>query len=352
VFAAWTFALMKCSGLPCNLRQPSLPIGKGALLKKPDFPSNEASRLETLHALNILDTPPEERFDRLTRLARRMFHVPIALVTLVDANRQWFKSCVGLDVRETPREVSFCGHAILDDTIMMVPNALADARFADNPSVTGEPHVRFYAGCPLKAPNGARLGTLCIVDRKSRVLDAEDLTALRDLAAIVEDELAALHIAMQDELTKIANRRGFLLTAQQSLALCVRHGLPASLVFLDLDGFKAINDTWGHAEGDLALLTFADQLQKSFRESDIFARLGGDEFAVFLANVTSAQAELIFARFAEELQKRTEDAARGYVIRYSHGIVEFRPDEHDTIDDLLAEGDALMYELKRGHRRA
>jgi diguanylate cyclase (GGDEF)-like protein len=321
-------------------------------LKKPDFPSNEASRLETLHALNILDTPPEERFDRLTRLARRMFHVPIALVTLIDANRQWFKSSAGLEARETPRDISFCGHAILEDGIMMVPNALADSRFADNPQVTGEPHVRFYAGCPLQAPNGARLGTLCIIDRKSRVLDTEDLTALRDLAAIAEDELAALQMAMQDELTKIANRRGFLLTAQQSLALCVRHGLPASLVFLDLDGFKTINDTWGHAEGDLALLTFSDQLQKSFRESDIFARLGGDEFAVFLANVTAGQAELIFARFAEELQKRTQDAARGYDIHYSHGIVEFKPARHETIDDLIAEADALMYELKRARPRA
>ena len=321
-------------------------------MQKPEIPFNEASRLETLLALSILDTPPEERFDRLTRLARRMFHVPIALVTLVDANRQWFKSSAGLQATETPRDVSFCGHTILEEGVMVVPNALVDCRFADNPLVTGDPHIRFYAGCPLKAPNGANLGTLCIIDRKSRALDSDDVSALRDLAAIVEDELAALQMAMQDELTKIANRRGFLQTAQQGLALCVRHGLPASLVFLDLDGFKAINDTWGHAEGDLALLTFADQLQKSFRESDIFARLGGDEFAVFLANVSAPQAELIFARFAEELQKRTADAARGYNIRYSTGVVEFKPGKHEAISDLIAEGDTLMYELKRALARA
>jgi diguanylate cyclase (GGDEF)-like protein len=319
-------------------------------LKKPEIPSNEVSRLEALHSLNILDTPPEERFDRVTRLAQHMFRVPMALVTLIDANRQWFKSTAGIEGRETPRDTSFCAHAIHDDAVMVVPNALADPRFADNPNVTGEPHVRFYAGCPLKAPGGARLGTLCIIDRKPRVLDAEDLAALRDLAAIVEDELAALQMAMQDELTKIANRRGFLLTAQQSLALCVRHGLPASLVFLDLDGFKAINDTWGHAEGDLALLTFADQLQKTFRESDIFARIGGDEFAVFLANVTREQAELIFFRFTEELKKRTQEAARGYDIRYSPGIIEYQPGKHGSVDELLAEGDALMYEIKRRRR--
>jgi diguanylate cyclase (GGDEF)-like protein len=321
-------------------------------LKKPDIPSNEVSRLEALHSLNILDTPPEERFDRVTRLARHMFQVPMALVTLIDANRQWFKSAQGIDARETPRDTSFCAHAIHDNGIMVVPNALTDARFADNPNVTGEPHVRFYAGCPLKAPNGARLGTLCIIDRKPRAPDSEDLAALRDLAAIVEDELAALQMAMQDELTRIANRRGFLLTAQQSMALCIRQGLPASLVFLDLDGFKAINDTWGHAEGDLALLTFADQLQKTFRESDIFGRLGGDEFAVFLANVTGEQARMIFGRFAEELRKRTLDAARGYEIRYSPGIVEYQPGKHHSIDDLLTESDALMYEIKRVRHRA
>lgn len=321
-------------------------------MKKPDIPPNETSRLETLHALNILDTPPEERFDRVTRLAQRMFKVPIALVTLVDANRQWFKSCIGLEVRETPRDISFCSHAINEDGIMVVSNAQADPRFAGHPAVTGEPHVRFYAGCPLQAPNGLKLGTLCIVDRKARTLDAEDLAALRDLAAIVEDELAALQMAMQDELTKIPNRRGFMLTAQQSLALCARHDLPASLVFLDLDAFKAINDTWGHAEGDLALLTFADQLQKTFRESDIFGRLGGDEFAVFLANVTGEQAGLIFGRFAEELQKRTREAARGYDIHYSPGIVEYQAGKHGTIEDLLVESDALMYEIKRVRRRA
>jgi diguanylate cyclase (GGDEF)-like protein len=175
---------------------------------------------------------------------------------------------------------------------------------------------------------------------------------LRDLASIVEDEFAAMQIAMQDDLTRISNRRGFLLTAQQSLALCMRHDMPASLVYIDLDGFKAINDTWGRAEGDLALLIFADQLQKSFRESDIFARIGGDEFAVFLANVTGDQARMIFARFTEELKKHTLDAARGYDLRFSHGIIEFQPGKHDSIADLLAHGDSLMYELKRVRRRA
>lgn len=316
-------------------------------MKKPDFPPNEASRLETLHALNILDTPPEEGFDRVTRLAQRLFRVPMAFVSMIDTHRHWFKSAAGAEPAETPRDLSFCAHAILGDDVMIVPDTQRDPRFADHPAVTGAPHIRFYAGCPLTMPNGARLGTLCIVDVASRDFDAEDRAALRDLAAIVEHELLARQLALQDELTKIANRRGFRQAAQQCLALCVRHGMPASLVFLDLDGFKAINDTWGHAEGDLALMTFADQLQKSFRASDIFARIGGDEFAVLFVNVTAAQAERIFMRFGDELRKHTQEAARGYEIRYSHGIVEFEPGKHGSIDALLAEGDALMYALKK-----
>lgn len=316
-------------------------------MKKPDFPPNEASRLETLHALNILDTPPEAGFDRITRLALRLFHVPTAYVSLIDTHRQWYKSAAGADLGETSRDLSFCAHAILGETIMIVPDAQRDPRFADHPLVTGAPHIRFYAGCPLTMPNGARLGTLCIVDFIARDFDDDDQATLRELAAIVEDGLAARQLALQDDLTKITNRRGFKLTAQQALALCVRHGMPASLVFLDLDDFKAINDTWGHAEGDLALLTFADELQKTFRASDIFARLGGDEFVVLLVNVTAGQAERIFMRFNDGLHRRTQEAARGYEIRYSHGIVEFTPGRHDSIDALLAEGDALMYALKK-----
>jgi len=119
-------------------------------VKTPEYPDNESSRLDTLHALNILDTSHEERFDRLTRLAKRVLGVPIALVSLVDTNRQWFKSKQGLEATETPRDISFCGHAILGDEILVIEDATRDERFHDNPLVTGEPGIRFYAGYPLE----------------------------------------------------------------------------------------------------------------------------------------------------------------------------------------------------------
>jgi len=157
----------------------------------PAIPVEEARRLQALHQLKILDTTPEERFDRITRLAARFFGVPIALVSLVDHDRQWFKSRNGLQVAQTSREVSFCGHAILQDETLVVPDALADDRFADNPLVLSEPRLRFYAGHPIVALDGSPIGTLCLIDHTPRLFGATQIKALRDMAALVERELHA-----------------------------------------------------------------------------------------------------------------------------------------------------------------
>ena len=137
-------------------------------MKSPSAPQDEQIRLDTLHSFNILDTEHEERFDRLTRMAKRLFGVPIALVSLVDESRQWFKSCFGLSISETSRDISFCGHTILGNDMFIIPDTSLDERFADNPLVLNEPYIRFYAGYPLIAPNGSKLGTLCIIDTKPR----------------------------------------------------------------------------------------------------------------------------------------------------------------------------------------
>src|SRR5437763_23683 len=147
---------------------------------------DEATRLIALRALNLLDTPAEERFDRITRTAMRTFDVPIVLISLVDADRQWFKSCQGLALTETPRSISFCGHAILQDQALIIRDALLDPRFSDNPLVTGDLHMRFYAGQALSVLNGSRVGTLCLIDRRPRDFSADDCHALRDLAYWVE----------------------------------------------------------------------------------------------------------------------------------------------------------------------
>ncbi|GAC1336898.1 MAG: hypothetical protein NVSMB14_04440 [Isosphaeraceae bacterium] len=170
------------------------------------IPADESGRLAELHALGLLDTPSEERFDRITRLLALALKVPMAYLTLLDADRQWFKSSCGLNRSETARSISFCGHAVLSDEALVVTDAAEDERFRDNPLVTGDPHIRFYAGHPLHGPGGHKVGTLCIADKRPRTLEGDDLEMLREMARIVERELGLVEaVQLQQEL--IVRRR-------------------------------------------------------------------------------------------------------------------------------------------------
>ncbi len=152
-------------------------------------PPDEGQRLLALRELAILDTPSEERFDRLTRIASAALNVPIALVSLVDEDRQWFKSCYGMSVRETPRDAAFCAHVVHLREELVVPDALRDDRFADNPLVVEDPRIRFYAGAPLILGNGRCIGTLCVLDTRPRLLNPSDLVTLRDLRDLALQEI-------------------------------------------------------------------------------------------------------------------------------------------------------------------
>ncbi len=158
-------------------------------MEKPLLPPNEVDRLQALRQLLILDTPPEERFDRIVAFAASELDMPIVLLSLIDEHRQWFKARIGLDVCETDRGVSFCGHAILQDETMMVPDVALDRRFFDNPLVVGAPHIKFYAGAQLKLPSGETIGTLCLIDRVPRQLDEIDLAILSSLRDLALEEL-------------------------------------------------------------------------------------------------------------------------------------------------------------------
>jgi diguanylate cyclase (GGDEF)-like protein len=309
---------------------------------EPPKPLDETVRLMSLHSLRILDTQPEERFDRITRMAQRMFGVEICLVSLVDANRQWFKSKQGLNACETSREISFCGHAILDEEIFIVEDSLTDPRFVDNPLVTDDPNIRFYAGCPIHGPNRQRIGTLCLIDSKPGSLSDDDKEMLRDFAKLVEDELALLSQTSVDDLTGVSNRLGFNTIARHLLSLCRRTNTGAELVYFDLDGFKEVNDSFGHAAGDELLKQFAKLLTKCFRGTDVIARLGGDEFAVLMTGTDQSSSPL--ERLATIT--RRESAHLQGNLSWSAGRVAFDPERHETLESMLAEADSKMYEKK------
>ncbi|HEA17903.1 MAG TPA: sensor domain-containing diguanylate cyclase [Pseudoalteromonas prydzensis] len=314
-------------------------------MDKPLFPDNEEARLAALRALNILDTQSEESLDRVTRLAKYLFAVPISLISLIDEDRQWFKSCIGLDVKETPRDISFCGHAILDDNPLVICDALTDPRFADNPLVLNTPKIRFYAGYPIKL-EGMCIGTLCIIDSKSREFASEDIQALKDLALIAQRELSIMQLATRDELTNIPNRRGFSLMAERYLDLCMRQQLNAIVIFIDLDSFKPINDEYGHAEGDRVLHLFASVISASCRKSDLFGRFGGDEFVLMLTQTTLRECQLLISRIEERASKLSESLPNLVTFSFSFGIAEFDPQHPLELEALLQIADADMYKNK------
>ncbi len=319
-------------------------------MQAPPTPIDETHRLRALTTLCILDTMPEDRFDRITRLACRAFNVPIALVTLIDRDRQWFKSRQGLESRETSRQISFCGHTIIQEGPLHVPDALLDPRFADNPLVIGVPMIRFYAGQAVRGPDGSRIGTLCIIDRQPRHMSAEDLTLLGDLAAMIDREFSLVARASTDELTSLANRRGFTEVAMHVLALCRRNRQSAVVIGIDINHFKCINDNHGHEAGDAVLRMFGKLLFANFRSSDVVARFGGDEFAILCGGMTSDEVWVSLERL------RIEFAASALVQNYpglswSAGLADFNPASTETIEDLLRTSDARMYDAKMASRQ-
>jgi diguanylate cyclase (GGDEF)-like protein/PAS domain S-box-containing protein len=475
-------------------------------------PTNEAQRLATLLCLRILDTPREERFDRITRLVAAHFNVPIAAINLIDAERQWSKSEIGLGSSELPRSISFCAHVILADDLILVPDAAASTPFADNPLVTGAPHLRFYAGVPLRSAEGYSIGTLCIADYQPRTLSATEIAHLHDFAAWAEGELSrqqlseallrqqesedalrlsearyaavlaslsegivvqdadssirscnasaarilglstdqlmgrtsidprwrAIHedgspfpgeehpsmvalrtgeaqeqvvmgvykpdgslswiivnahplhlmdgtaahgvacsfvditqqkqhehqlaahqrelehdnaalavLAATDGMTGVANKRSLLERLTVELQRAHQSGTPLSLVLLDVDHFKAFNDSFGHQAGDAVLIQVARLLALSVRSSDLVARYGGEEFALVLPHTDGDGA----LRLAERCRTAIAQATFAHrSITASFGIVTLPDGRQASPDELIARADAALYHAKSAGR--
>ena len=321
------------------------------------IPGNEIERLATLEDFRILDTEPDRRFDNLVEIATAHFGTPIALVSLVDADRQWFKAKVGLGATHTPRKMAFCTHAIADpENVFVVEDATLDHRFQANPLVTGDPNIRFYAGAPIVADDGAALGTVCLIDRKPRKFGAEDREMLARLADNARS-LMELHrrnsvlreAADRDPLTGLLNRRGIDREIERAMGAAMA-GENCGLLYLDLDKFKQVNDTFGHESGDALLRETARRLQSAVRHDDLVARVGGDEFVILLVHpVDQAVLEMVSARVlracADPVMMHDAEVALGVSIGAAQA-----PRDAVLPRDLLRAADRAMFDAKRAGR--
>lgn len=312
---------------------------------------DEEGRIAALDRLAVLDTAPEEPFEKIVNLVRTVLGVPIATVTLVDRDRQWFKARRGLDASETPRSISFCTHTIQERGPLIVTDALEDPRFADSSLVRGYPHIRSYAGIPLRTPDGYNVGALCAIDTQPRTFSAAEIAILTNFAHIVSNELELRLIAQRDHLTGALNRRGFIEQAAKELTRFARHGRPSALIILDVDHFKSVNDTYGHPAGDGVLRQIAELCSAAMRPTDSFGRLGGEEFALLLSEVEPAEALAAAERFRIAIDAHVFTLPGGgeLHVTVSLGVAPLDRSVSGT-DAWIAAADAWLYHAKRSGR--
>jgi diguanylate cyclase (GGDEF)-like protein len=328
-------------------------------------PYNEQSRLASLHALEVLDSAPEEQFNALVRAAAYVAGVPISLLSLVDTNRQWFKANIGLPgITETPRDAAFCAHAILQGDVMEVEDALRDPRFFDNPLVVGGPQIRFYAGAPICLDDGSCVGALCVIDRVPRKLTGEQLDVLRQLARAAAAALAGRQAIQQlretsgemhynathDALTGLVNRSEFESRLRRVLQKAADDRSEHALLYIDIDQFKLVNDSCGHAIGDQLLQQVSKLFGAAIRARDTLARLGGDEFAIILEHCSAEQAQRVAQQICDAMAKfRFIHDNRSFRVGASIGLVPV-DDRWTTAAAILQAADASCYAAKEGGR--
>ncbi len=318
--------------LPRDLEKPAVATSPS--------PMNEEARLAALRRFEILDTPPEAAFDQITRLAAKLLGVPIALISLIDEKRQWFKSRVGLEATETPRADAFCHHALTSDKVLVVPDASIDERFATNPLVTGDPNIRFYAGAPLRTPDGLALGTLCVIDRKARTLSVQDQETLRALSEMVMAQIESRReIAFTYPLTGLANRfrfirdiEGFLGESKDAFTLDV-----LKIDCISAQQFEELGRTLGHAVTDAFEIVAARRVAGQLPPRTRLYHLSSARFGCVLPHVD----EDLLGRLSETLQQPLICDGVPVLGSCAMGIAQ-HPKDGKTAQDLLRAADSAI----------
>lgn len=329
----------------------------------------EAQRLETLRKLQLLDTPIEERFERLTRMICRLLDVPIALFNLIDDKQQFYKSAQGVNNSYASLEGAFCPHAFHEPDMLLVADTHKDERFFDNPFVTGEVlSIGFYAGCTVKTPDGMPIGTVCAIDMQPREMTEEQLQALRDITAMVESEIKITHLehekkmlgtelveanrlAMVDPLTRLWNRAGMESMINKEWAEARRYKRPITIVMCDIDHFKRLNDSFGHDVGDDVIRNTGKKLIEGLRSEDHVCRVGGEEFLLILPNCDGPSAQELLERVRRNIEHTAlAEVDLGRPVTLSFGVSSLVPNLDTAPGASIKAADKALYQAKEGGR--
>jgi diguanylate cyclase (GGDEF)-like protein len=334
------------------------------------IPPNESARLESLRRMLLSYAPTEASLDHVTHAARRMFGAPIALISVVDSDRLWFKSCIGLNVRETPRDISFCGHAILEDAPLIIEDTLLDPRFADNPLVIAEPRIRFYAGRPLRNGEDFPLGALCIIDHEPRRLSEDDRRLLDDLglwaeAIFASRQLSEAQRALQTELDEVKretmvdpllhiwNRWAIVDILEREAKRSLRHRDPLSVLMVEVGRMGSITDRYGQPTADTMLKQVARAFNSVLRPYDAVGRCGGEEFLVVLPDTGGHAAAAIAKRLRQRIEECTVTGDSDSEIVSCTAITGVASIERNaaqsSVDSLVASAADAMMMAKRGN---
>lgn len=306
--------------------------------------NDEAGRLAALQRYEVLDRASEKEFEQIVTLVRTLFKVPYVAINLIDTDRQFMQTAAGMQPMNCPRGDTFCDQTIRGRRALAVEDATQDPRFASNPYVYSEAHIRSYLGVPLTSPDGYNIGALCVFDTEPRSFSAGDIDVLSNFSKIVMSQFELRLIARQDSLTGALTRRAFFERLDRALA----EDEESSLLMLDLDHFKKVNDTHGHSAGDLVLRRVSECLMANLRNLDSVGRLGGEEFGVLLSGVPEAEA----LRIADGLRGAISDLEfpemGGFRQTVSIGVASRRGETSQS--KWLARADEALYTAKHAGR--
>lgn len=349
--------------------------GREIIMQKPCIPENEERRLAEVYNLNILDSPREVYFENITRILQNIFDVDIVAISIIDSDRQWFKAIRGANLKETPRELSLCAHAILDKNLFIINDTLQDERFHDHPLVTGDPKIRFYAGCPLFTKNGLGIGSLCLINKAPREIDAMQQSILSDFGRFVEDllndsvlksnnkainkQLEVIKKDFTDEQNMLLSRESFInyFNHLRHINSNNYHNNTLSkysnfyLAIVEITNIQSVNNIKDSKFKNIVLETIIDQIIKNLSGSDIIANYDKDKYLLVIDNVGPNRLNKTFNNIVSDVRNiDLNQYGFDYKFEVSIGWSYFQQNRQQPITKMMQMASKQLQVSKQQHK--